>query len=102
MEDHRWQPPPRIAGGPLLVTGPGQRPVVRSATARRSASTDSETADVVDDWRRFRARLLEREDSLTEGAKDTLEKGWIHRSPLIEKGSVLLAKPGDTWRSIAG
>jgi hypothetical protein len=42
---------------------------------RTQASPDGAEGVVDDDWRRFRARLLQREDALTEDvAKGTMEK----------------------------
>ncbi|CAK0866869.1 unnamed protein product, partial [Prorocentrum cordatum] len=47
------------------------------------------------DWRAFRARLVERAARGAPAAAAPAARGWIHETPLIERGSVLLAKPGE-------
>ncbi|CAE7712186.1 aarA [Symbiodinium sp. CCMP2592] len=71
-----------------------------SSTLRRAMASDEvlPEADSLD-WRQFRARLIERETSevlLDDSDASAVEHQdtWMHRSPLVEKGSVLVAKPG--------
>lgn len=51
------------------------------------------------DWREFRARLVERErrDGGEFGGRghEAEQRGWAYAMPLIEQGSVLLSAPGD-------
>eukprot|EP00913_Durusdinium_trenchii_P009582 g9002.t1 len=63
----------------------------------RKSTKIARPAQSVEDWRSFRARLLQREDTLTADLPETVsEEAWLHRSPLIEQGSVLISKLG-TW-----
>lgn len=54
-----------------------------------------------EDWREFRARLVQQEQgeaggTANESAPGTdASQGWAHVTPLIEQGSVLLSSPGD-------
>eukprot|EP00930_Biecheleria_cincta_P091155 TRINITY_DN80650_c0_g1_i1.p1 TRINITY_DN80650_c0_g1~~TRINITY_DN80650_c0_g1_i1.p1 ORF type:complete len:552 (-),score=104.39 TRINITY_DN80650_c0_g1_i1:60-1715(-) len=65
-----------------------------SSTALRCLPTRDEdgsasVASSQQDWRTFRARLVQ--------ATQSAGQGWAYESPLIEKGSVLLAAPGDDF-----
>jgi len=98
------------------------RPRLRSTDTGRpnfalllcQASPESATDEMVNahDWRSFRARLIARseadqllerkgeaigteEDGATKPQGDG--KGWLHTTPLIEKGSVLLSVPGASF-----
>mmetsp|Transcript_156479 Transcript_156479/g.502112 ORF Transcript_156479/g.502112 Transcript_156479/m.502112 type:complete len:634 (-) Transcript_156479:14-1915(-) len=99
-----------------------RRPRLRSTDTGRpnfalllcQASPESATDEMVNahDWRTFRARLIARseanqllerkgeaigaeEDGATKPQGDG--KGWLHTTPLIEKGSVLLSVPGASF-----
>lgn len=59
-----------------------------------SNSVDLE-AQSVEDWRSFRARLLQREDTLTADLPETVSEAsgsWIHQLPSL--GSITVYKPG--------
>lgn len=77
----------RLGKAPLL----GARGSGRSARGRsilRAAEGE--------DWREFRARLVEKELGQNIASKSASRKeGWAYASPLIEKGSVLLCQGGD-------
>lgn len=67
--------------------------------SRRRPSQRGATSEEVD-WRDFRARLLEREEQGVSqpdgsiGRDGSSDVSWAYASPLIEQGSLLLARPG--------
>eukprot|EP00929_Paragymnodinium_shiwhaense_P042453 TRINITY_DN21966_c0_g2_i1.p1 TRINITY_DN21966_c0_g2~~TRINITY_DN21966_c0_g2_i1.p1 ORF type:complete len:604 (-),score=151.20 TRINITY_DN21966_c0_g2_i1:203-2014(-) len=84
------------------VLSSGQRPSENRHRFRRKqeeGKTRRRAAEEDEDWRAFRARLVEQEGGAKEDGgdveADTKEEGWSYETPLIEQGSVLLAAPGD-------
>lgn len=67
--------------------------LVGFAYARASFARQDEKKD---DWREFRARLVEQEKGVTK-AGSTAEDTWLHGAKLLEKGSVLISHPGDHY-----
>lgn len=92
------------AGGASLRRGRLRAGGRTGAAARCAGEGDCEQMAPADqDWRDFRARLVERErleggEGVAEGqdcrAGDT-RIGWAYEMPLIEQGAVLLSAPGD-------
>eukprot|EP00418_Pyrodinium_bahamense_P032398 CAMPEP_0179141340 /NCGR_PEP_ID=MMETSP0796-20121207/67775_1 /TAXON_ID=73915 /ORGANISM="Pyrodinium bahamense, Strain pbaha01" /LENGTH=631 /DNA_ID=CAMNT_0020841039 /DNA_START=38 /DNA_END=1933 /DNA_ORIENTATION=+ len=98
---------------PLAAPAPLLRTVLHAATEATRNTPDSSHAGL--DWRAFRARLVERakgENFTGEQAAAASEWAvsgisidqtaagqlrWVHTTPLIETGSVLLAKPGPSF-----
>eukprot|EP00435_Cladocopium_sp_Y103_P004459 s2071_g1.t1 len=71
-----------LIASPRVLVGPANPAQLRSRSSRSSRSArwsaSPEGAEVVDDdWRRFRARLMQREDALTEDTQGTMEKGSL-------------------------
>eukprot|EP00931_Biecheleriopsis_adriatica_P119772 TRINITY_DN94968_c0_g1_i1.p1 TRINITY_DN94968_c0_g1~~TRINITY_DN94968_c0_g1_i1.p1 ORF type:complete len:552 (-),score=126.03 TRINITY_DN94968_c0_g1_i1:34-1629(-) len=69
-----------------FLPGPQALPASRGrrAVCRRAAQ---------DDWRDFRARLVQQE---LEGS-ETRKEGWAYQTDLLEQGSLILSVPGDYW-----
>lgn len=70
----------------------------RAAKKRRCRGGSSgSTLLGAEDWRDFRASLVQRErleQGLYTVAKQEEVNGWAHATPLIERGSILLSMPG--------
>lgn len=84
---------------------------LRGGHVLRRASDGEDLGELgseVDDWREFRARLVQQElreqqsdDPSAEVSPETSDalgspaEGWAHATPVIEQGSLLLSAPGD-------
>jgi len=72
----------------------------RSWTSLRASGEDAPLGDE-EDWRDFRAKLVQAElsrggeDGGEEEATKNATEGWAYVSPLIEQGSILLSTPSD-------
>eukprot|EP01025_Chloroclados_australasicus_P006807 TRINITY_DN1216_c0_g1_i2.p1 TRINITY_DN1216_c0_g1~~TRINITY_DN1216_c0_g1_i2.p1 ORF type:complete len:379 (-),score=23.40 TRINITY_DN1216_c0_g1_i2:2624-3760(-) len=51
---------------------------------------------VTDDWREFRARIIEQHDSKI-GVGRTRSGGWAHSLSQVERGCILLSSPHSSW-----
>lgn len=69
--------------------------LVGFACARASFARQDEKKE--DDWREFRARLVEQEKGISAKMDATTDMKWLHGAKLIEKGSVLISNPGDHY-----
>jgi putative transcriptional regulator len=60
-----------------------------------SASGDETPVSIPEDWRAYRAKLVAQETKTSPAAQsreaDATTDGWVHETPLIEQGSVILA-----------
>lgn len=71
----------------------------RTRTPRRAEESQEEEplpseAELTEDWRAFRARLVQQEGS--EGSEESSEKDkWAYELPIIEQGAILLSEPND-------
>jgi len=76
---------------------------LRASGGTDELSNDGSSEDGEADWRAFRARLVQLEQSITpesdDGGKSTetskTEDGWAYETPLIEQGAILLSTPSN-------
>eukprot|EP00929_Paragymnodinium_shiwhaense_P106751 TRINITY_DN72408_c0_g1_i1.p1 TRINITY_DN72408_c0_g1~~TRINITY_DN72408_c0_g1_i1.p1 ORF type:complete len:518 (-),score=57.65 TRINITY_DN72408_c0_g1_i1:112-1665(-) len=67
---------------------------IRGSQRRAKMSMKAEAAE--EDWREFRARLVKSEQGPVDGAEEAAE-GWVHQTPMVERGSVLLSADGNQF-----
>lgn len=76
----------------------------RTPTTRRAEEEETlpeaqpaEAEALTEDWRAFRARLVQQEGSEgSEGSEENSEKDkWAYELPIIEQGAILLSEPND-------
>ncbi|CAE8599802.1 unnamed protein product [Polarella glacialis] len=93
----------RYSPGSLMqVKGLARHRQDRARSFRRAVIGDGEDllSGQEEDWRDFRARLVQQELAGTDGqekAAITDKKGWAYQTDLLEQGSLLLSAPGDYW-----
>jgi len=90
--------PGRPSWGAAVLRRPPLRGA-RTAVGCAGEGSGEQMAAADQDWREFRARLVERERKegggwSGEGCGQE-QQGWAYAMPLIEQGSVLLSAPGD-------
>mmetsp|Transcript_65004 Transcript_65004/g.157254 ORF Transcript_65004/g.157254 Transcript_65004/m.157254 type:complete len:607 (+) Transcript_65004:3-1823(+) len=81
-----------------FLRGPPLRGL-RTASGCAGEGSGEKMVPADQDWREFRAKLVEREWQEGGGwsgrGYEREQKGWAHATPLVEQGSVLLSAPGD-------
>jgi len=78
------------------------RPLLRASGEKDEPSDEGSSEDAEKDWREFRARLVQLEqtadsesDDNNATVKSKTDEGWAYETPLIEQGSILLSSPGN-------